>query len=627
MENPLPVAGDLPLMPNHHIQTEFDAKVAEKLRPQNDAINANSDNPTGDDEDMRRYDQSDSDRSEKIISPNSLLPKPEAPPGLLDRSLSLPETFESPASAIGKFFREKSNSVSEAFKRISSLTKDDDDGVAGDDLMVKEFNLVGVKVVKTLKEETKELKGRISFFSRSNCRDSTAVRSFLRERNLSYVEINVDVYPGREKELRERTSAAAVPQIFFNEKLIGGLVALNSLRNSGMLDAKMEEILGRKCPEDAPAPPVYGFDEEGEVVILDEMAEIVRVVRQRVPIQDRITKMKFVKNCFSGAELVEELIHHLDCGRKKAVEIGKQLARKHFIHHVFGDNEFEDGNHFYRFLEHEPFIPKCFNFRGVVNDLEPKDAAAVSRRLICIMSAILESYASDDRLHLDYIGISNSEEFRRYVNLVEDLQRVDLLSLSHDEKLAFFLNLHNSMAIHAVVRVGHPGGMIDRRSFFGDFMYVIGGHPYSLSSINNGILRSNRRPPYSLTKPFSNGDKRLELAFDKVNRLIHFGMWNATRGSPSIRFFKPQGIESELRSAAREYFQREEGVQVDLAKRTVYLPRIIKWYSADFGQEKEVPDWIINFLDASKAGLLMHLTNDGGSVNISYQDYDWSLNS
>ena len=78
------------------------------------------------------------------------------------------------------------------------------------------------------------------------------------------------------------------------------------------------------------------------------------------------------------------------------------------------DNEFEDGNHFYRFLEHEPFIPKCYNFRGVVNDSEPKDVAALSRRLTCIMSAILESYASDDRLHLDYLGISNSEEFRRW---------------------------------------------------------------------------------------------------------------------------------------------------------------------------------------------------------------------
>ncbi|KAG6396822.1 hypothetical protein SASPL_142979 [Salvia splendens] len=620
MENPLPVALDLPRMardiadsdfPNHYIQTDFDSKVA----PKTDAINANSPNPSDD--------RSDCHLKGTIISPHSLLPKPEAPPGLLERSLSLPETFDSSASAIGKFFREKSNSVSEALKRISSLTKDEDDE---ESLLVKEFNLVGVKVVKTLKQGTKELKGRISFFSRSNCRDCTAVRLFLRERNLAYVEINIDVYPGRGKELRERTGGASVPQLFFNEKLIGGLVALNSLRNSGMLEGKMEEILGTKCPEDAPAPPVYGFDEEGEVVVMDEMAEIVRVVRQRVPIQDRITKMKFVKNCFSGAELVEELIHQLDCGRKKAVEIGKQLARRHFIHHVFGDNEFEDGNHFYRFLEHEPFIPKCYNFRGVVNDSEPKDAAAVSRRLTCIMSAILESYASDDRLYLDYLGISNSEEFRRYINVVEELQRVDLLTLSQDEKLAFFLNLHNSMAIHAVIRIGHPGGMIDRRPFFSDFMYVIGGHPYSLNSIRNGILRGNRRPPFSLIKPFSKGDKRLELSFDKVNQLIHFGMWNATRGSPSIRFFKCQGIESELKNAAREYFQREDGMQVDLAKRTVYLPRIFKWYSADFGEEKDIPNWIINYLDASKAGLLTHLISDGGSVNIAYQDYDWSLN-
>lgn len=138
--------------------------------------------------------------------------------------------------------------------------------------------------------------------------------------------------------------------------------------------------------------------------------------------------------------------------------MGKQLARRHFIHHVFGyafitvnqinfldpsisacaksilsnfisknkkvliiliacvyrDNEFEDGNHFYRFLEHEPFIPRCYNFRGSTNDLEPKSATLISQKLAKLMSAILESYASEDGCHLDYLGISNSEEFRRY---------------------------------------------------------------------------------------------------------------------------------------------------------------------------------------------------------------------
>ncbi|GER30097.1 glutaredoxin-related [Striga asiatica] len=249
-------------------------------------------------------------------SKSSQLPKPEPPPGMMiQRSRSSPETIDAPAAAIGKFLRQKSSSFSAAItKRLSSLKRQDED------VVVKEFDLVGLKVVKAPKEE---IKGRVSFFSRSNCRDSGAVRSFLRHRNLNFVEINVDVYPSREGELRERTGGVSVPQIFFNEKLIGGLVALNSLRNAGMLEAKMEEILRRSCGEDAPAPPVYGLDEAGdEGAELDEAAEMVRVVRQRVPIQDRIVKMKLLKNCFSGADLVEVLIHHLDCGRRKLVTNG-----------------------------------------------------------------------------------------------------------------------------------------------------------------------------------------------------------------------------------------------------------------------------------------------------------------
>lgn len=226
------------------------------------------------------------------------------------------------------------------------------------------------------------------------------------------------------------------------------------------------------------------------------------------------------------------------------------------------------------------------------------------------MSAILESYASDDRSHLDYVGISNSEEFRRYfslfqsyklpdkfsrqneisssslrvpftfkqkldspkhlsqllesapdpyfsalmcclhyhndphcntnidflyiffhsssiptwffnyktlihncryVNLAQDLHRVNIFELSADEKLAFFLNLHNAMVIHAVIRVGHPDGAIERRSFYSDFLYIVGGHTYSLNSIKNGILRGNKRAPYSLVKPFGAADKCAEV--------------------------------------------------------------------------------------------------------------------
>ncbi|XP_073297101.1 uncharacterized protein [Primulina huaijiensis] len=63
-----------------------------------------------------------------------------------------------------------------------------------------------------------------------------------------------------------------------------------------MLDKKLEEILSVKRPDDAPAAPVYGFNEdaEEEESPVDEMAAIARVVRQRIPIQDRFVKMTWI---------------------------------------------------------------------------------------------------------------------------------------------------------------------------------------------------------------------------------------------------------------------------------------------------------------------------------------------
>lgn len=131
------------------------------------------------------------------------------------------------------------------------------------------------------------------------------------------MEINIDVFPLRKIELIERTGSCSVPQIFFNEKLFGGLVALNSLRNSGMMEEKLKELLSKTCPETAPAVPVYGLDDPEEEG-MDEMMDIVRVLRQRLPIQDRLMKMKIVKNCFSGAEMVDVIMEHYEgCDRIK----------------------------------------------------------------------------------------------------------------------------------------------------------------------------------------------------------------------------------------------------------------------------------------------------------------------
>ncbi|XVE85616.1 hypothetical protein DITRI_Ditri17bG0104500 [Diplodiscus trichospermus] len=560
------------------------------------------------------------------IKAQAHLPKPEPPPQpKVERSQSLSMAESMPS--IGKYIRDRSSTFSAAIiKRLSSLKEGNGDFIVENDSLnfeVTEFKIPGVKVIVKLKseDESEALKGQITFFTRSNCRDCTAVRKFFREKGLRYVEINIDVFPKRAKELIKRTGSSEVPQIFFNEKLLGGLVTLNSLRNSGELDKRMKELLSQKCPEEAPRIPVYGVDDEEDEE--DELAAVLKFLRQNLPIQDRMIRMKMVKNCFAGVDMVEAIIHHLDCGRRKGIEIAKKMAQKHYIHHVFGENDFEEGKHFYRFLEHEPFIMGCFNFRTSTNDNEPKSASFLADRLTRLMSAILEAYASDDRRHLNYYHISKSEEFRRYLNLAHDLQRINLKLLTPDERLAFFLNLYNAMVIHAVISIGHPDGILDNRAFFSDFQYVVGGYPYSLSNIENGILRINRKPPFSLVRPFSSGDRRLELAPMKVNPLIHFGLCNGARSSPTVRFFTAQGVEGELRCATREYFQNG-GIEINLDKRTVYLTRIIKWFSVDF--EQDVLKWVMNYLDATRSGLLTHLLADGDPINIVYQNYDWSGN-
>ncbi|CAL5322531.1 unnamed protein product [Camellia sinensis] len=91
--------------------------------------------------------------------------------------------------AIEKFFREKSNSLSTTIaKRILSMKENDESNLKSNSNLISnvtEFNLSGLKVIVKLKKGNEngdlKFKQRINFFSRSNCRDCSAIRSFFKE--------------------------------------------------------------------------------------------------------------------------------------------------------------------------------------------------------------------------------------------------------------------------------------------------------------------------------------------------------------------------------------------------------------------------------------------------------------
>ncbi|XP_057490345.1 uncharacterized protein LOC130776217 [Actinidia eriantha] len=470
------------------------------------------------------------------------------------------------------------------------------------------------------------MKGRILLYTRLGCPDCREARLFLRRKKLRYNEINIDVYPSRKLELEKIAGSSAVPRVFFNEILIGGFTELKGLDEAGKLDEKIEYVVTEVPPFEAPLPPLSGEDDMSTSGAIDELADIVSKMKESIPVKDRFYKMRRFINCFLGSEAVNFLSEDQYLEREAAVEFGRKLANKLFFHHVLDENVFEDGNHLYRFLDHDPIVTsQCYNIPRGITEVKPKPIIEISSRLRFLSYAIFEAYISEDGKHVDYRSIHGSEEFARYLRIVEELQRVDLQAMPKEEKLAFFINLFNMMVIHAILVWGHPAGALERRKLLGDFKYVISGCTYSLSAIQNGILRANKRPPYNLIKPFGLKDKRFKVSLPYSEPLIHFALVCGSRSGPAFRSYSPGNIDKELMEAACN-FLRNGGLIIDVNAKVASVSKILKWYSIDFGKnEVEVLKHAANYLEPGESEALLELLATT-QLKVVYQPYDWGLN-
>ncbi|RCV20889.1 hypothetical protein SETIT_4G094300v2 [Setaria italica] len=474
--------------------------------------------------------------------------------------------------------------------------------------------------------EQPTVKGRIIIYTKLGCEDCKMVRLFLHQKRLKYVEINIDIFPSRKLELEKNTGSFTVPKVYFNDLLIGGLIELKKMEDSGILDEHIGVLFKEEPSSSAPLPPLPGEDDESGSGKMDELATIVRKMRESVTPKDRFYKMRRFSNCFLGSEAVDFLSEDQYLERDEAVEFGRKLASKYFFRHVLDENVFEDGNQLYRFLDHDPVVmTQCYNIpRGII-DVAPKPIAEIATRLRLLSYAIFEAYVSVDGRHVDYRSIQGCEEFKRYIRTIEELQRVEIDDLSREEKLAFFINLYNMMAIHALVTCGHPAGPLDRKKFFGDFKCVIGGCAYSLSAIQNGILRGNQRPPYNIAKPFGQKDRRSKVALPYHEPPVHFALVCGTKSGPALRCYSPGDIDKELMEAARD-FLRNGGLIVDPDAKVASASKILKWYSSDFGKnETEVLKHAANYLEPAQSEQLLELLAST-QLKVAYQPYDWSIN-
>jgi glutaredoxin 3 len=78
---------------------------------------------------------------------------------------------------------------------------------------------------------------RVVVYSTPFCGYCGAAKRLLATKGAEFTEVDVMFEPGRRAEMEERSGRRTVPQIFINDRHIGGFDDLNALDKAGELDA------------------------------------------------------------------------------------------------------------------------------------------------------------------------------------------------------------------------------------------------------------------------------------------------------------------------------------------------------------------------------------------------------
>ncbi|XP_059279267.1 uncharacterized protein LOC132033336 [Lycium ferocissimum] len=182
---------------------------------------------------------------------------------------------------------------------------------------------------------------------------------------------------------------------------------------------------------------------------------------------------------------------------------------------------------------------------------------------------------------------------RRLKLLLEKLASANLQGLTHQEKLAFWINIYNSCMMNAFLEYGLPESPEMVVALMQKATINVSGHLLNAITIEHFILRL----PYHSKFTFAKGVKNDEMTARSIfglefsEPLVTFALSCGSFSSPAVRVYTAANIENELQVAKKEYLQASVGVST--SKKLVAIPKLLDWYLLDFAKDLEsLLDWI-----------------------------------
>ncbi|KAK9073339.1 hypothetical protein SSX86_007663 [Deinandra increscens subsp. villosa] len=199
--------------------------------------------------------------------------------------------------------------------------------------------------------------------------------------------------------------------------------------------------------------------------------------------------------------------------------------------------------------------------------------------------------------------------------LLGKLTSVDLTSLTHQEKLAFWINIYNSCMMNAFLEHGIPESPEMVVQLMQKATLNVGGHHLNSISIEHFILRLPYHSKYTFAKGVKNDALTarsvfgLELSEPLVTFALSCGSWS----SPAVRIYTGSQVENELEIAKKDYLQAAIGISA--TKKMVAIPKLLDWYMLDFAKDMDsLLDWVC-----------LQLPNETGKQAMKYLERNKSV--
>ena len=206
------------------------------------------------------------------------------------------------------------------------------------------------------------------------------------------------------------------------------------------------------------------------------------------------------------------------------------------------------------------------------------DAITIVRQLRSLYLKMKGDFMNASGSTVNYKACKSSTTFMEYKMLASKLSVVSFNDLDTVHRKAFFMNLYNSMIIHALIEglLSDPG-TISRLNMYATTSYNLGGYIFSLNDIENGLLRGNRRSAVPLSRPpFDVHDPRQSLMIECDPR-IHFCLNCGAKSCPPISVYSedPTILDQQMTLATKGFL--DGNTEVNLLEGSITLSMLFQW--------------------------------------------------